>query len=93
MALCDFNVFCCAPRKNLSELDDIQRYFSRKLTNPTFPKLSEMRGTSRQEDLRETDNTKLLLKSNQLVGEVNNIIKGEMLQIFSDLVIHCVKFN
>ncbi|KAI7800624.1 C2 domain-containing protein 3 isoform X2 [Triplophysa rosa] len=65
-----------ALRKNLSELDDIQRYFSRKLTTPTFPKLSEMRGTSRQEDLRETDTTKLLLKSNHLVGEVNNIIKG-----------------
>ncbi|KAK9961888.1 hypothetical protein ABG768_007286 [Culter alburnus] len=67
-----------ALRKNLSELDDIQRYFSRKLSTPTFPKLSELRGTSRQEEHRdsETDTTQLLLKSSQLVGEVNNIIKG-----------------
>ncbi|XP_039527002.1 C2 domain-containing protein 3 isoform X2 [Pimephales promelas] len=67
-----------ALRKNLSELDDIQRYFSRKLSTPTFPKLSELRGTSRQEEHRdsETDTTQLLLKSSQLVGEVNDIIKG-----------------
>ncbi|ROL49948.1 C2 domain-containing protein 3 [Anabarilius grahami] len=67
-----------ALRKNLCELDDIQRYFSRKLSTPTFPKLSELRGTSRQEEHRdsETDTTQLLLKSSQLVGEVNNIIKG-----------------
>lgn len=67
-----------ALRKNLSELDDIQRYFSRKLSTPTFPKLNELRGTSRQEEHRysETDTTQLLLKSSQLVGEVNNIIKG-----------------
>ncbi|XP_051521730.1 C2 domain-containing protein 3-like isoform X2 [Myxocyprinus asiaticus] len=67
-----------ALRKNLSELDDIQRYFSRKLSTPAFPKLSELRGTSRQEHHRdlETDTTQLLLKSSQLVGEVNNIIKG-----------------
>nr|XP_055052061.1 LOW QUALITY PROTEIN: C2 domain-containing protein 3 [Misgurnus anguillicaudatus] len=67
-----------ALRKNLSELDDIQRYFSSKLSTPAFPKLSELRETSKQEDLRhvEMDNTQLLLKSSQLVGEVNNIIKG-----------------
>ncbi|XP_050985024.1 LOW QUALITY PROTEIN: C2 domain-containing protein 3 [Labeo rohita] len=67
-----------ALRKNLSELDDIQRYFSRKLSTPTFPKLSELGGTSRQEEHRDsgTDATQLLLKSSQLVGEVNNIIKG-----------------
>ncbi|XP_051966142.1 C2 domain-containing protein 3 [Xyrauchen texanus] len=67
-----------ALRKNLSELDDIQRYFSCKLSTPTFPKLSEPRGTSRQEHHRdsETDTTQLLLKSSQLVGEVNNIING-----------------
>ncbi|XP_016124012.1 C2 domain-containing protein 3 [Sinocyclocheilus grahami] len=67
-----------ALRKNLSELDDIQRYFSRKLSTPAFPKLSELRGTSRLDEHRdsETDTTRLLLKSSQLVGEVNNIIKG-----------------
>jgi len=78
---------CFPLRKNLSELDDIQRYFSRKLSTPTFPKLSELRGTSRQEEHRdsETDTTQLLLKSSQLVGEVNDIIKGEL---FSVCVIH-----
>ncbi|XP_073673794.1 C2 domain-containing protein 3 [Garra rufa] len=67
-----------ALRKNLSELDDIQKYFSRKLSTPAFPKLSELRGTSRQDVHRdsETDTTQLLLKSSHLVGEVNNIIKG-----------------
>ncbi|XP_051963603.1 C2 domain-containing protein 3-like [Xyrauchen texanus] len=67
-----------ALRKNLSELDDIQRYFNRKLSTPAFPKLSELRRTSRQEHHRdsETDTTQLLLKSSQLVGEVNNVIKG-----------------
>ncbi|XP_042627616.1 C2 domain-containing protein 3-like [Cyprinus carpio] len=67
-----------ALRKNLDELDDIQRYFSRKLSTPTFPKLSELRGTSRQDEHRdsETDATQLLLKSSQLVGEINNIISG-----------------
>ncbi|XP_059370695.1 C2 domain-containing protein 3 [Carassius carassius] len=65
-------------RKNLSELDDIQRYFSRKLSTPAFPKLSELRGTSRLDEHRdsESDTTQLLMKSSQLVGEVNNIIKG-----------------
>ncbi|XP_026138444.1 C2 domain-containing protein 3-like [Carassius auratus] len=65
-------------RKNLSELDDIQRYFSRKLSTPAFPKLNEPRGTSRLDEHRdsESDTTQLLLKSSQLVGEVNNIIKG-----------------
>uniref|UniRef100_A0A671SKS9 C2 domain-containing protein 3-like n=1 Tax=Sinocyclocheilus anshuiensis TaxID=1608454 RepID=A0A671SKS9_9TELE len=67
-------------QQECSELDDIQRYFSRKLSTPTFPKLSELRGTSRQDEHRdsETDATQLLLKSSQLVGEVNNIIKGEI---------------
>ncbi|KAK2881256.1 hypothetical protein Q8A67_018524 [Cirrhinus molitorella] len=72
------SILFSALRKNLSELDDIQRYFSRKLSTPTFPKLSELRGSSRQDEHRdsETDTTQLLLKSSQLVGEVNNIIKG-----------------
>uniref|UniRef100_A0A8C2JS16 C2 domain containing 3 centriole elongation regulator n=1 Tax=Cyprinus carpio TaxID=7962 RepID=A0A8C2JS16_CYPCA len=80
---CQWNFFCCIFRKNLSELDDIQRYFSRKLSTPSFPKLSELRGTSRLDEHRdsETDTTQLLLKSSQLVGEVNNIIKGESAEI------------
>ncbi|XP_030633912.1 C2 domain-containing protein 3 [Chanos chanos] len=67
-----------ALRKNLSELDDIQRYFSRKLSTPTFPVLGEQGQVSRLGEHRdsESDTAQLLLKSNQLVGEVNNIIKG-----------------
>lgn len=81
-------------RKNLSELDDIQRYFSRKLSTPTFPKLSELGGTSRQEEHRDsgTDATQLLLKSSQLVGEVNNIIKGESVVICSDFLVYLKAF-
>ncbi|XP_036415045.1 C2 domain-containing protein 3 isoform X2 [Colossoma macropomum] len=67
-----------ALRKNLSELDDIQKYFSRKLSTPVFSGLGEQGRGSRQEEHRdsETGTAHLLLKSNQLVGEVNNIIRG-----------------
>ncbi|KAL7831615.1 hypothetical protein AOLI_G00291630 [Acnodon oligacanthus] len=67
-----------ALRKNLSELDDIQKYFSRKLSTPVFSGLGEQGQGSRQEAHRdsETGTAHLLLKSNQLVGEVNNIIRG-----------------
>ncbi|KAM6933309.1 C2 domain-containing protein 3 [Xenentodon cancila] len=65
-------------RKKLSELDNIQRYFSRKLSTPTFPSLTELECHIQQEEHRssETDTSQLLLKSNQLVGEVNDIISG-----------------
>ncbi|XP_036392215.1 C2 domain-containing protein 3 isoform X1 [Megalops cyprinoides] len=67
-----------ALRKNLSELDDIQRYFSRKLSTPTFPSLSEQVRPSPQEEHgdSEMDTTQLLLKSNRLVGEVNSLISN-----------------
>ncbi|XP_070685639.1 C2 domain-containing protein 3 [Pempheris klunzingeri] len=67
-----------ALRKKLSELDNIQRYFSRKLSTPTFPSMSEQDCPAKHEEQRdtETDPCQLLLKSNQLVGEVNNIISG-----------------
>ncbi|CAB1347917.1 unnamed protein product, partial [Coregonus sp. 'balchen'] len=57
--------------KNLSELDDIQRYFSRKLSTPTFPSLSEQ-GQDQRSRLDEhrdsdTDSSQLLLKSTRLV--------------------------
>uniref|UniRef100_UPI0037E96D9D C2 domain-containing protein 3 n=1 Tax=Semicossyphus pulcher TaxID=241346 RepID=UPI0037E96D9D len=67
-----------ALRKKLSELDNIQRYFSRKLSTPTFLPTSEPECESKHEEERdaETDSCQLLLKSNQLVGEVNNIISG-----------------
>ncbi|XP_071352498.1 C2 domain-containing protein 3 isoform X2 [Trachinotus anak] len=65
-----------ALRKKLSELDNIQRYFSRKLSTPAFPSVTEQDCPTKQEEQRESDidTTQLLLKSNQLVGEVNNII-------------------
>ncbi|XP_063762656.1 C2 domain-containing protein 3 isoform X2 [Eleginops maclovinus] len=64
-----------ALRKKLSELDNIQRYFSRKLSTPTFPPTSEPDRQTNYED-SETDTRQLLLKSNHLVGQVNNIISG-----------------
>uniref|UniRef100_A0A3B4U809 C2 domain containing 3 centriole elongation regulator n=1 Tax=Seriola dumerili TaxID=41447 RepID=A0A3B4U809_SERDU len=70
-----------ALRKKLSELDNIQRYFSRKISTPMFPSVTEQDCHTIHEEQREseTDTTQLLLKSNQLVGEVNNIISGELL--------------
>ncbi|KAM3616832.1 uncharacterized protein V6R79_024159 [Siganus canaliculatus] len=67
-----------ALRKKLSELDNIQRYFSRKLSTPTFPPMDEQDCYNKHEqgDQRDTDTSQLLQKSNQLVGEVNNIISG-----------------
>ncbi|XP_035478063.2 C2 domain-containing protein 3 isoform X3 [Scophthalmus maximus] len=65
-----------ALRKKLSELDNIQRYFSSKLTTPTFPSMSELNCRNQPEEQRASkmDTSRLLVKSNQLVGEVNNII-------------------
>ncbi|GLD53443.1 C2 domain-containing protein 3 [Lates japonicus] len=67
-----------ALRRKLSELDNIQRYFSRKLSTPTFPSVTEQDCHTKHEQQREseTDTKQLLLKSNQLVGEVSNIISG-----------------
>ncbi|XP_041661864.1 C2 domain-containing protein 3 isoform X3 [Cheilinus undulatus] len=67
-----------ALRKKLSELDNIQRYFSRKLSTPTFPPLIEQDVGNKKVEERdtETDSCQLLLRSNQLVGEVNSIISG-----------------
>lgn len=58
-------------RKKLGELDNIQRYFSRKLSTPTFPPSSDQDADHKQEDSHQ-----LLLRSNMLVGQVNNIISG-----------------
>ncbi|XP_031729391.1 C2 domain-containing protein 3 isoform X2 [Anarrhichthys ocellatus] len=67
-----------ALRKKLSELDNIQRYFSRKMSTPTFPSMSEQDCHAKHEEQRdtETDTCQLLLKSNHLVGQVNNITSG-----------------
>lgn len=67
-----------ALRKKLSELDNIQRYFSRKLSTPTFPPMNDQDCHSKREEPRdtETETNQLLLRSNHLVGEVNSIISG-----------------
>lgn len=69
----------CFYRKKLSELDNIQKYFSRKLSTPTFPSMSEQDSSTKHEEERDTDTCHLLLKSKQLVGEFNSIITGELL--------------
>ncbi|MCJ8739880.1 hypothetical protein PDJAM_G00052460 [Pangasius djambal] len=68
-----------ALRKNLSELDDIRKYFSHKLSTPVFSVLSEQNQNSVYREVHrdsEIDTQQLLLKSNQLAGEVNDIIKN-----------------
>ncbi|XP_053363285.1 C2 domain-containing protein 3 isoform X2 [Clarias gariepinus] len=63
-----------ALRKNLSELDDIRKYFSHKLSAPVFSVLEERSQNSVDKKVSndsEKDTQQLLLKSNQLVGEVN----------------------
>ncbi|XP_029922696.1 C2 domain-containing protein 3 [Myripristis murdjan] len=72
------SVLLSALRKNLNELDNIQKYFSRKLSTPTFPSVSEQVCQAKPEERRdsETHTSQLLLKSSQLVGEVNSLISG-----------------
>lgn len=67
-------------RKNLSELDDIRKYFNHKLSTPVFSVLGEQNQNSVDREVHrdsEMDTQQLLLKSNQLVGEVNDIIKSK----------------
>lgn len=68
-------------RKKLSELDNIQRYFNRKLSTPTFPPTAEQEDPDQPEEQKdlEADTSQLLHKSNQLLGEVSSIISGECL--------------
>ncbi|MBN3277302.1 C2CD3 protein, partial [Polyodon spathula] len=76
-----------ALRKNLGELDDIQRYFSQKLSTPSFPHVSDPNKSSRlsengvhirepQSNSHNTEATQLLAKSSRLVCEVNNLFSG-----------------
>lgn len=76
-----------ACRKNLSELDEVQRYFSEKLTR-SFPDFSTSRpgreewesdprgSLGRQGDPKGCH---LLEKSSQLVSQVSSLINGELL--------------
>ncbi|XP_028855569.1 C2 domain-containing protein 3 isoform X2 [Denticeps clupeoides] len=69
-----------ALRKNLNELDHIQRYFNQKLTTPrSGPGRDGRPQDQRPQDERldyDTDAERLLLKSTQLVGVVNDLISG-----------------
>ncbi|XP_072320538.1 C2 domain-containing protein 3 [Eucyclogobius newberryi] len=71
------SILFSALRKKLGELDDIQRYFSRKLSTPTFP-TSEQDVNLKPEAQKtpETDTHQLLFRSNMLVGQVNTIVSG-----------------
>ncbi|XP_075598756.1 C2 domain-containing protein 3 isoform X5 [Balearica regulorum gibbericeps] len=76
-----------ALRKNLSELDDVQRYFSQKLTrsfpdltygNASKPSHEEHQSDHRGLRSREVDPSAchLLEKSSQLVSQVSSLING-----------------
>ncbi|XP_028320437.1 C2 domain-containing protein 3 isoform X2 [Gouania willdenowi] len=62
-------------RKKLGELDDIQRYFSQKLSVPVFPSRPQHDVCSKQGEHRDSESeaSQLLLKSIPLVREVNDI--------------------
>uniref|UniRef100_A0A670HT00 C2 domain containing 3 centriole elongation regulator n=1 Tax=Podarcis muralis TaxID=64176 RepID=A0A670HT00_PODMU len=73
-------------RKNLSELDEIQRYFSQKLTKP-HPDLGSPRrntddlGASHQSPasmVADSEGRHLLEKSSHLVSQVSSLIAGEI---------------
>uniref|UniRef100_A0A8C3LMG5 C2 domain containing 3 centriole elongation regulator n=1 Tax=Chrysolophus pictus TaxID=9089 RepID=A0A8C3LMG5_CHRPC len=79
-----------ALRKNLSELDEVQRYFSQKLTrslpdfsdgNRSQPSHGEQEGDHQGLRSREVDPNRchLLRKSSQLVSQVSSLISGKLL--------------
>ncbi|XP_076832510.1 C2 domain-containing protein 3-like isoform X2 [Brachyhypopomus gauderio] len=66
-----------ALRKNLSELDDIQRYFSRKLSTPVFSGPADLDHHPREDEHAGLmDSPQLQLTSNQLLGDDCCIIEG-----------------
>lgn len=83
-------------RKNLSELDEIQRYFNQKLAKPLFPLSPQAHSSSlqcqeSQRDLLghrasslDTESQFILEKSNNLVLQVSSLITG-MAQLPSKL--------
>lgn len=78
--------FVLPSRKNLSELDEIQRYFRQKLARP-FPDLGGARQTDTEDPGPSPQGTapravnaegrQLLEKSNRLVSQVSSLITGE----------------
>uniref|UniRef100_A0A8D2ITF3 C2 domain containing 3 centriole elongation regulator n=1 Tax=Varanus komodoensis TaxID=61221 RepID=A0A8D2ITF3_VARKO len=66
-------------RKNLSELDEIQRYFHQKLTKP-YPDVGPSGRNLDDPGARTVDPTgrHLLAKSNHLVSQVSSLLVGEL---------------
>uniref|UniRef100_A0A3B3ZKB9 C2 domain-containing protein n=1 Tax=Periophthalmus magnuspinnatus TaxID=409849 RepID=A0A3B3ZKB9_9GOBI len=74
--------------KKLGELDNIQRYFSRKLSAPTFPMSDQ--GVIHKPEAQKTsemDTDHLLLKSSMLVGQVNSIIDDEDYEDYEETIV------
>ncbi|XP_028656159.2 C2 domain-containing protein 3 isoform X1 [Erpetoichthys calabaricus] len=72
-----------ALRKNLSELEDIQRYFNEKLSN-TFPNFSNLDASAsgsehniqQLQSSHDPEGAELISKSAKLVSEMNSLISG-----------------
>uniref|UniRef100_A0A663EQC4 C2 domain containing 3 centriole elongation regulator n=1 Tax=Aquila chrysaetos chrysaetos TaxID=223781 RepID=A0A663EQC4_AQUCH len=85
-----------ALRKNLSELDEVQRYFSQKLTR-SFPDFSYGNASKPSREERESDHRgsmsrevdpngcHLLEKSSQLVSQVSSLINAQAALCFQTL--------
>lgn len=86
-------VSCSMVRKNLSELDEIRTYFSHKLSAPVFSVPGEQKQNTVDREVHrdsDLDTQQLLQKSNQLVGEVNDIIKSKPI-IKADVSSNCFR--
>lgn len=91
------------PRKNLSELDEIQKYFSQKLSKPPLPftsqsSLAVSQSQESQKDSvgagasrRDPESQCILEKSSNLVLQVSSLISGTAQSYFcwSSLVSRC----
>lgn len=76
------------PRKNLSELDEIQKYFTQKLSRPflpfsshSSPAISKSQESQRDSvglgtSSRDPENQCILEKSSNLVLQVSSLISG-----------------
>lgn len=81
-------------RKKLCELDNIRGYFNRKLSPPIFSSWSEQDFAARRHDnQKETDACQLLIKSKELVREVNSIITGELFTTIHGAVIFVIRIT
>lgn len=85
MTLCPCLSLLC--RRNLSELDQIQRYFSQKLTKPLLPLSPQAQAVLQCQQSHgdhcgpgasclDTESQCILEKSNNLVSQVSSLITG-----------------